>query len=40
MGIIAVSDVHLGYMNADGTQNLSDKDNFMSFLDNLAKRMI
>ena len=38
MGIIAVSDVHLGYMNADMTQNFSDKDNFMSFLDSLAKR--
>lgn len=38
MGIIAVSDVHLGYMNADTKQNFSDKNNFTVFLDILAKR--
>ena len=38
MGIIAVSDVHLGYMNANKTESFSDKKNFVSFLDGLAGR--
>ena len=38
MGIIAVSDVHLGHVNAGRTENFSDKNNFISFLDSLAKR--
>jgi hypothetical protein len=36
MGIIAVSDVHLGYMNANKTESFSDKKNFgsrMSIID-------
>ena len=38
MGIIAVSDVHLGYMNASKTESFSDKKSFVSFLDGLAGR--
>ena len=38
MGIIAVSDVHLGYMNASKMESFSDKKSFVSFLDGLAGR--
>jgi UDP-2,3-diacylglucosamine pyrophosphatase LpxH len=37
MGIIAVSDVHLGYMK-NKKESLSDTKNFISFLEDLAKR--
>ncbi len=35
VGIIAVSDVHLGYMSRDKTQSLSNRDDFNRFLDNV-----
>ncbi len=39
MGIIAVSDVHLGYMNPDDKkESLSNKDDFEKFLDMVANR--
>ncbi len=34
VGIIVVSDVHLGYMSRDKTQSLSNRDDFNRFLDN------